>query len=49
MNRATEQVDYLVSEYRYKENMTQLVLATSGGAKKNRHVNIQIPAFQSFD
>ena len=33
-NRALEQVDYLVSEYRYKENMKQLVLATSGGADK---------------
>ena len=29
-NRDLEQVDYLVSEYRYKENMKQLVLGTSG-------------------
>ena len=29
-NLALEQVDYLVSEYRYKNNMKQLVLATSG-------------------
>ena len=29
-NRALEQVEYLVSEYRYKEKMKQLVLATSG-------------------
>ena len=33
-NRALEQVDYLVSEYHYSDNIKQLVLATFGGVHR---------------